>query len=74
MNKRVPDWRKCGPAVDDILPNLKEAFGFFTSGKCLSCEQTGTKDYLQDPACLCTYNTPMCLGACCVPCCSVAML
>lgn len=68
----MPDFGKCGAAFGELAPAFSEAIEWVTSQKWLSCEETGTKDFVQNPSCVCWYNLPLCLGNCLIPCCVCA--
>lgn len=69
----LPDISKCGPAIGDIVPNFKEALAHFLAFKWFDFTETGSKDYAQNPCCICWYNLPLLVGVVCIPCCHQAV-
>lgn len=74
FNCSLPDFGKCGPAINDLIPAAQEAINYFISTEWLNMDQTGTKDWNQQPVYACWYNIPLCLGMCCLPCCPCAVV
>lgn len=69
----LPDFTKCTPALNDIVPNLTEAVEYFLSAKWTDTTETGDKGWVQDPCFACWNNLPLTCFSYCVPCCACAI-
>ena len=67
----IPDFSKCGPAAGDLVPHLQEGLEHFTSMKWISTEDSGSKQFQQNPVFNIVKNPMLTLGVCCVPFCFI---